>query len=345
MASEAKRTGGLWRPWLANTLLRLLGGTAAMALLAPGSDPAVASAADAWPEVKSVTVSVRFSGPRYAGTFYSGFLPATDFAVWIESAAGAHLQTLKVTPQAVSVSTYSHLDHLPAWQASTGLTYEDLQAQTSSGVAPSFDGLTQASVLFADAVAETSLVFTWDLGRAAGIALESGQFRFCAEVANIVKNDAAAYQIVAEHACGALDLAAMPLGSGAPSALTVNVPQPTQHIIELTARVHVRPTAVLEEHEAAAPRACSLAPNYPNPFNSTTVIGFALPTATEVELAVYDLAGQRVALLASGQRAPGTYRLTWDGTDDAGLVLASGVYAYRLTAGTYQESRKLLLLR
>jgi hypothetical protein len=105
------------------------------------------------------------------------------------------------------------------------------------------------------------------------------------------------------------------------------------------------PTAVLEEQITTVPAALSLDQNYPNPFNSSTVIRFSLPTTEEVELGVYDLAGQRVALLVSGIREAGTYAVSWDGRDDRGRELASGVYLYRLGAGEREETRKLALLR
>lgn len=104
-------------------------------------------------------------------------------------------------------------------------------------------------------------------------------------------------------------------------------------------------TAVLEENTGAQPLAFSLAQNYPNPFNSETLIRFALPAPAEVELAVYSLAGQQVAVLAAGSREAGTYTLHWDGRDDQGHPLASGVYLYRLQAGGASALRKLLLLR
>jgi hypothetical protein len=140
-------------------------------------------------QVESVTLRGRYSGPRYAGTFYSGFLPATDLVVWIETGSGEYVQTLSVTPEVVSVGSYSHVEHLPAWQASTGLTYADLEADleegTQDGIARSFDGLTRASVLFEDEVADTTFRCEWDLGEAAGIKLKGTRFRYCAEAANI----------------------------------------------------------------------------------------------------------------------------------------------------------------
>ena len=105
-------------------------------------------------------------------------------------------------------------------------------------------------------------------------------------------------------------------------------------------------TAVQEAQGAGLPGAFGLAQNYPNPFNSSTVVSFVLPAAGEVELVVYNLSGQRVATLARGHRAAGSYRVTWDGTDEQGRALASGVYVYRLRAGDQQEKVcKLLLVR
>jgi len=105
-------------------------------------------------------------------------------------------------------------------------------------------------------------------------------------------------------------------------------------------------TAVLEKAEAL-PRAPDLEQNYPNPFNSNTVIPFSLPVAGEVELAVFDLTGQQVARLVSGVRQAGTHAVGWDGRDDVGRELASGVYICRLTigAGKRVEARKLTLLK
>ncbi len=98
------------------------------------------------------------------------------------------------------------------------------------------------------------------------------------------------------------------------------------------------------------PLVAQLAQNYPNPFNSETVIEYALPQSGEMQLIVYDVTGQRVVSLASGPRQAGTYALRWDGRDDAGRQMASGVYLYRLEAAAMTgdrivQTRKLLLLR
>ena len=104
-------------------------------------------------------------------------------------------------------------------------------------------------------------------------------------------------------------------------------------------------TAVLEEHTAVLPQTFALEQNYPNPFNSDTVIRFALPTSEDIELPIFNLSGQKVTSLMEGVREAGTYTVRWDGRDDSGRELASGVYLYRLLTGQQMETRKLLLLR
>ena len=88
-----------------------------------------------------------------------------------------------------------------------------------------------------------------------------------------------------------------------------------------------------------------LSQNWPNPFNSSTAIRFTLPAKGFVALTVYNLAGQPVATLTEGAREAGIYTVGWDGRDDRGFELASGVYLYRLHVGQHVETRKLLLLR
>ena len=104
-------------------------------------------------------------------------------------------------------------------------------------------------------------------------------------------------------------------------------------------------TAVVEERTASQPSLFKLSQNYPNPFNPETTIRFHLPQSQQVELAIYNLAAQRVVTLVEGHCEPGSYSVIWDGVTDAGVELASGVYFYRLMAGEWMETRKLLLLR
>jgi len=97
--------------------------------------------------------------------------------------------------------------------------------------------------------------------------------------------------------------------------------------------------------EGAPQARTSLAQNFPNPFNPTTRIGFALEAAARARLAVYDASGRRLAVLVDRDLAAGPHEVTWDATDDRGLRVASGVYFYRLTAGGQTLTRKLTVLK
>ncbi|UCF78196.1 MAG: T9SS type A sorting domain-containing protein [Candidatus Eiseniibacteriota bacterium] len=95
----------------------------------------------------------------------------------------------------------------------------------------------------------------------------------------------------------------------------------------------------------SVPEVTSLEQNIPNPFNPVTVIRFSIAEAGRVELVVFDVAGRPVRRLAEGARGVDRYEVVWDGRDDAGRTVASGVYIYRLEAPGYKESRKMVLLR
>ncbi len=90
----------------------------------------------------------------------------------------------------------------------------------------------------------------------------------------------------------------------------------------------------------AAPGAFHLYQNYPNPFNPLTTIRYALPVRADVRLTVYDMLGQKVRVLVDEPKEAGSYETRFDGTG-----LASGVYVYTITAGSFIQSKKLLLLR
>ena len=96
---------------------------------------------------------------------------------------------------------------------------------------------------------------------------------------------------------------------------------------------------------ATVPEAFQLRQNFPNPFNPETRIQFDLLEAAQVELNIYNTIGQLVRTLAKGDYAAGTYSLTWNGRDDSGRQLPSGVYIYKIKAGDFQAQRKLLLLK
>ena len=88
-----------------------------------------------------------------------------------------------------------------------------------------------------------------------------------------------------------------------------------------------------------------LYPSYPNPFNETINIGFKLAKNEEVSLRVYDIVGRLVKVLMQGKLSKGSYRLFWNGTDEEGCSLPTGLYILKLKAGQYQQSQKLSLIK
>ena len=88
------------------------------------------------------------------------------------------------------------------------------------------------------------------------------------------------------------------------------------------------------------PATYRLAQNYPNPFNPLTTIAFDLPQSGIVTLKVYDVLGREVAVLTSGNYPAGSFKTRWEA-----IGFSSGVYFYKIQAGTYFETKKLILLR
>jgi hypothetical protein len=94
------------------------------------------------------------------------------------------------------------------------------------------------------------------------------------------------------------------------------------------------------EAAEGVPQRYELLQNYPNPFNPSTTIGFVLPERSRVTLRIYDLLGQEVETLVNDDFAAGKYMTRWEP-----IGLATGTYFYRLQAGSFSESKKLLLLK
>jgi hypothetical protein len=94
------------------------------------------------------------------------------------------------------------------------------------------------------------------------------------------------------------------------------------------------------------PSAFALLQNVPNPFNPTTTIGFEVPTGgARVTIRIYDVAGRLVRTVVNEYRAAGRHRVPWDGRNQHGARVATGVYFYRMEAGSFAQTRKMLLLK
>ncbi|RMG39131.1 MAG: T9SS C-terminal target domain-containing protein, partial [Methanobacteriota archaeon] len=82
-----------------------------------------------------------------------------------------------------------------------------------------------------------------------------------------------------------------------------------------------------------------------NPFNPSTTINFQIPKSSEVRLVVYNVLGQKVRTLVNQHLETGYYKVVWDGRNEQGEPVASGVYIYRFKAGDFQRDYKMILLR
>ena len=104
------------------------------------------------------------------------------------------------------------------------------------------------------------------------------------------------------------------------------------------------PVSVAESGESV-PADYRLLGNYPNPFNPSTTIRYTLAGSSEVTLAIYNLRGESVRTLVNGFQAAGEQSAVWNGKDDAGEAVASGVYVVRLLAGPFSDARKITLAK
>jgi len=93
------------------------------------------------------------------------------------------------------------------------------------------------------------------------------------------------------------------------------------------------------------PLSYQLKQNYPNPFNPETHIYFEIPQMHDVKLEIYNILGQKVRSLINGAYNPGRHTVTWNGRNDSGMIVPSGVYIYRLHAGSFMVSKKMLMLK
>ena len=107
---------------------------------------------------------------------------------------------------------------------------------------------------------------------------------------------------------------------------------------------------VVDSDLASIPEHFVLHPNFPNPFNASTMIRYDLPSmvrsaSTPVQLTIYNLLGHKIRTLIDQQQEPGYHSILWDGRNSRGLSVASGVYFYRISVGEHIRSRRMQLLR
>lgn len=112
-----------------------------------------------------------------------------------------------------------------------------------------------------------------------------------------------------------------------------------------TTKVLSPATPVSEDGLPALPLDPSLSQNFPNPFNPETTVEYDLPRSGEVSMEIFNIRGQKVAVLQQGHVSAGHHLVSWNGVDQQGVQVASGIYFYRLRAGDYVETRRMTLLK
>lgn len=85
--------------------------------------------------------------------------------------------------------------------------------------------------------------------------------------------------------------------------------------------------------------------NHPNPFNAETYIGYQVPVQSHVTIEIFNLVGQRLCMLVNEDKSPGTYKAIWNGKDDQGRSVGSGIYIYRMDAGDFTATKKMVLVQ
>lgn len=114
--------------------------------------------------------------------------------------------------------------------------------------------------------------------------------------------------------------------------------------VTLASNVITKPAATTSVAEELAPKEFSLSQNFPNPFNPSTVISYQIPATNHVSLKVYDAIGNEVATLVNSNQTAGNYSVSLN-SNNGKTSLASGVYFYRLEAGTFVSTKKLILMK
>jgi len=101
----------------------------------------------------------------------------------------------------------------------------------------------------------------------------------------------------------------------------------------------------VDEDQDNLPTSFALDQNYPNPFNPVTTIAYQVPQPAHVLIDIFNVSGQRVRTLVNRTQAAGNHMVDWDGKDNLGRAVSSGMYIYRMAAGEFTQSKKMVLLK
>ena len=130
------------------------------------------------------------------------------------------------------------------------------------------------------------------------------------------------------------------------AVLLVESAEPFNHVLDIPVAMTVSTaTGAVDDDAAAKPLTYALEQNYPNPFNPQTTLKYAIPLQTDISLVIYNLLGQEVMSWDEESVPAGYYEKIWNGTTQAGVPVSSGMYIYRIIAGDFVQTRKMLLLK
>ena len=104
-------------------------------------------------------------------------------------------------------------------------------------------------------------------------------------------------------------------------------------------------TRFLLQQTTPVPETFTLHQNFPNPFNPVTNIEFGIPEESHISILVFDLTGNKILTLFDGNISPGNHSVTWNGTNESGTKMSSGVYLYSLTSGSFTEMKKMIFIK
>jgi methionine-rich copper-binding protein CopC len=127
--------------------------------------------------------------------------------------------------------------------------------------------------------------------------------------------------------------------------LIYNTRNPVTHNFTMEDLDFAPVSVALSQAGGSLPTEFALAQNYPNPFNPSTEISFSLPVASQVQLTVFNVLGQKVTTLLDEQMAAGEHTVTWDGHNSDGASVSSGVYFYRISANSFSQTKKMMMLK
>ena len=176
----------------------------------------------------------------------------------------------------------------------------------------------------------------------------SHSYCFAYQISSPAENDTIPWQVLNGGGAMWLETASYKLSSSLGQSITGTQDGPTKNVYTgfwNPRIIQMTPVEWEEVDQAELPKEFGLRQNYPNPFNPTTVIQYALPKASFVKIQIYNILGQKVRSLVDEPQEPGYKTIRWDGEDDGGNEVSSGVYFYRIEAADFVKCRKMILLK